>query len=437
MKEHEAQVTKQFTAEVEEGLMATTTLGQALDEYGDELILAATGAIAKKGHGPDSEVRVIYDGTNGVYLNVGIRIRDQVRFPTAPDLMAVLAEPSETGRSYVMLMYDIKKAHRRIPVLQEEWGRQACQIRGSAVSSALTRISRAARPVITDGGGDARPAPLRKEDFTTEELAETVYLNCVGTFGVASAGYWWGRAAGAIVRLTHYILGHEDAIWALIYSDDGNIMAGDEWRERSLLLHLFVLVVLGVPLAWHKVRGGVEEEWIGYWLDLGKFELGVSAKRAACAIQRLEEKAREGRVQLGELLQGIGRLGFITSAVEHLRPFLGPLYAWASAGPRYARPALPPMILLILKYLARELRETRSMPCSDKARQLGEVYRMDAKAEGQTVVIGGWKSEGGCKTKDAAWFSLELTRKTAPWAFERGEPYRTIASLELMGTLVG
>ena len=62
---------------------------------------------------------------------------------------------------------------------------------------------------------------------------------------------------------------------------------------------------------------------------------------------------------------------------------------------------------------------------------------MDAKAEGQTVVIGGWKSQGGCKTKDAAWFSLELTRKTAPWAFERGEPYRTIASLELMGTLVG
>ena len=62
---------------------------------------------------------------------------------------------------------------------------------------------------------------------------------------------------------------------------------------------------------------------------------------------------------------------------------------------------------------------------------------MDAKAEGQTVVIGGWKSQGGRKTKEAQWFSLELTRKTAPWAFERGEPYRTIASLELMGTLVG
>ena len=82
---------------------------------------------------------------------------------------------------------------------------------------------------------------------------EKVFLKCVGTFGVTSAGYWWGRAAGAIVRLTHYVLGFEDAIWALIYSDDGIFMSGTEWRERSLILHFFVLVVLGVPLAWHKL----------------------------------------------------------------------------------------------------------------------------------------------------------------------------------------
>ena len=37
---------------------------------------------------------------------------------------------------------------------------------------------------------------------------------------------------------------------------------------------------------------------------------------------------------------------------------------------------------------------------------------------------------------DADWFALELTRATAPWAFARGEPFRTIASLELLGTLV-
>ena len=38
---------------------------------------------------------MIYNGTNGVFLNIGIEIRDQVRFPTAPDVKAVLAERGE------------------------------------------------------------------------------------------------------------------------------------------------------------------------------------------------------------------------------------------------------------------------------------------------------------------------------------------------------
>ena len=41
------------------------------------------------------------------------------------------------------------------------------------------------------------------------------------------------------------------------------------------------------------------------------------------------------------------------------------------------------------------------------------------------------------KAAEAKWFSVALTRATAPWAFARGEPFRTIASLELLGTLVG
>ena len=53
------------------------------------------------------------------------------------------------------------------------------------------------------------------------------------------------------------------------------------------------LQTIGFPLAWHKVRGGVEDEWIGYWLDLGKFELGVSASRAAWASNWLADRVRE------------------------------------------------------------------------------------------------------------------------------------------------
>ena len=40
-----------------------------MDEYGDDLSIAATGAIEKKGR--TDEVRVIFDGSHGVVLNPG------------------------------------------------------------------------------------------------------------------------------------------------------------------------------------------------------------------------------------------------------------------------------------------------------------------------------------------------------------------------------
>ena len=44
---------------------------------------------------------------------------------------------------------------------------------------------------------------------------------------------------------------------------------------------------------------------------------------------------------------------------------------------------------------------------------------------------------GNAGARDAEWFEMLLTRKIAPWAFARGEPFRTIAALELLGVLVG
>jgi hypothetical protein len=68
---------------------------------------------------------------------------------------------------------------------------------------------------------------------------------------------------------------------------------------------------------------------------------------------------------------------------------------------------------------------------------LGELFRLDAKAEGENVAIGGWRCRGDGTTREAAWFAVKLNRRNAPWAFSRGEAFRTIASLELLGVLVG
>ena len=58
--------------------------------------------------------------------------------------------------------------------------------------------------------------------------------------------------------------------------------------------------------------------------------------------------------------------------------------------------------------------------------------RSDAKAEGEKIVIGGYATHDASgqplEHKNAAWFMVELNRTSAP--------FRTIASLELLGTLI-
>ena len=435
-----AKVEAQFEAEVKEGLMKKVRLKEALKTFGSQLCIAAIGAIEKKGR--TGEVRVIHDASHGVLLNHVIRVRDQVRHPTAADTKAVLAAMADEGGPHFALGYDVRKAHRRIPVAQCDWGRQACQTTGTAAARA--ELKKKAEDLADDrewrthGRRATRvPGPPVAADFTEAQLDEEIWVNLVGTFGVASAGYWWGRAGAALVRLAHYLVGRQDATWTMLYSDDGWVTGRTARFERGILLHLLILMVTGTPLAWHKLGGGVQHEWVGYLVDVGRFELGITELRRAWALRWIGDKIREQRVALGELREGLGRLQFVAGPLELIRPFLGPLYSWACAGPKHARPPLPTMILLILKYLHKALGEMRMSPCREGTLDKGEIFRLDAKAEGETVAIGGWLTRGGLKASEAPWFALELTRRSAPWAFYRGEPFRTIASLELLAALVG
>ena len=69
---------------------------------------------------------------------------------------------------------------------------------------------------------------------------------------------------------------------------------------------------------------------------------------------------------------------------------------------------------------------------------MGELFRVDAKAEGSDVVVLGWWATGPVPDPSKArWFSHRLSRVEAPWAFESGYPFRVIASLELLAVLLG
>ena len=393
--EHADLVEKQFAQEEAEGLMTGTTVRKALEEYGDTLNIASTGAIDKKDR--TDEVRVIYYGSHGLDLNPNIKVRDQVRFPTAADAKCVMTEIGDEGGPHYSIHIDFRKAHRRVPTLREEWGRQACQIKGSAAATAqreLRHLAEAAQQA-RESKGHRKGQPKQRtkpriSDLPEHVLEEIIWLNIVGTFGVASAGYWWGRAGAAVFRLAHYLIALENALWALLYSDDGWIVGRTSGFEVGLLLFMFLLAVINAPLSWNKMSGGLETDWVGYYLDVRRFQVGISEARAKWCVHWLEDKATEGRMRLGELREGLGRLQFAAGPLEHLRPFLGPLYRWACVGHKYARPKLPLMIVLIMKYISGEMRRSCMSKCATKTRDLGEVFRLDAKAEGNVVAIGGW-----------------------------------------------
>ena len=77
------------------------------------------------------------------------------------------------------------------------------------------------------------------------------------------------------------------------------------------------------------------------------------------------------------------------------------------------------MILLIMRFIITEVQRERMARCPSKALDLGEVFRLDAKAEGENVAIGGWRCAGAATTNEAKCFAVTLNRRNAPWAFSR------------------
>ena len=93
-------------------------------------------------------------------------------------------------------------------------------------------------------------------------------------------------------------------------------------------------------------------------------------------------------------------------------------------------------IRLVLRALKDKLSVRRMRDCRLRPRMQGDIFRVDAKAEGNEVAIGGWLSWNGTPPSEAQWFAVRLTKSNAPWAFRKGEPFCTIASLELLAVLV-
>jgi hypothetical protein len=204
------------------------------------------------------------------------------------------------------------------------------------------------------------------------------------------------------------------------------------------MLSVFFLTITGMPFSWKKFGGGYQFEWIGYWLDYGNFTLGISAKRSEWLVKTFRALEEDPLILVRRFNEVWGRVAFVTEVLEFFRPFLGPGYAWIAAVPVGSCLSVPRAIRLIARLLRTRL-ETRGSTVRarcEAARGQPDTFRADAKAEGGKVVIGGWECSGGKSSLEARWYSVTLTPQNAAWAFAKEQPFRLIASLELLATLV-
>ena len=116
-----------------------------------------------------------------------------------------------------------------------------------------------------------------------------VFVNTVGTFGVASASYYGSRVAGSIGRLLQYLSGHSSTSWHMLVADDYLSESGGSGYRIGLLPFFVLCAVVGVPLSWHKTCGGDTLVWVGFEILLRSHSVGISSKRAEWFLKSAEK----------------------------------------------------------------------------------------------------------------------------------------------------
>ena len=221
-----------------------------------------------------------------------------------------------------------------------------------------------------------------------------------------------------------------------MYADDLNWSAGGARKFHEILLILLAWEAFGTPIAWHKVKGGFQTDWVGYWLDYHKFELGISESRARWLAGWLMRATECGGSFVRELREALGRLGFAAGVLEWHRPFLAPIYAWVAAAPASSYLPHPPAVQLALLHLReRFMQGGRTVSCRPRAAAGGVAYFADAAAEAGKITLGGWEAVESLPPYRCRWYSIEVTAVDVPWLFPGGHPSKCIAAAELLATL--
>ena len=353
------------------------------------LVIASLGANRKEK--PDGRItaRVLFDETNGLDESSGPGKAPRRSRPEE------INESKGSGREKTFAVTaDVTEAH------PQDWRLLGCQVRS---------------------GGD-------------------VFINTVGTFGVASASYYWSRIAAVVGRLTQCFTGRSATTWHMLVADDFLLEAsGGEYRF-AILVFFILASVLGIPLSWHKTSGGETLVWVGFELLLESYRVGISQRRADWFFRWSTEVASSPTIHMKSFEEGLGRIMFVAGALEHERP-LGSLCKFLTLHPRSAVRRVPPYVSFILNFLSQSVSIGRHYDCNQFLDRSNVAPRVDAQASGTRTGIGGWfpylDEKGSIDQWRSPWFSMEVTPEVFPWIYERGDkPALLISTLEALAVLM-
>ena len=394
-KDHMEKVKRHIAKDVEKGWMVKMSKEEATARYGEDLQVASLGAVPKDKDW--SDVRVVHDATHGLQVNTQVDQPNQLAFPQFDDLEAVTkAFREQADPRRFLLAFGIKSAHRLVPIHPRDWGLQACRL----------------------------------------DCEEEILVNTRGTFGVATAAFWWGRVAGLVFRVYHRLLPAEAIFYLLLFADDGLMFSSGQQYHRHLLGLFMFLEVMEIPLSWSKTRGGVRTEWIGYTVDLQQWKIGISEKKVQWLRSWTAGALAQGRMLGREFKAGLGRMGFLAGISKRARPFLAPMYAASAQVRGGSFFELHLATKLAIKFFEGTITSEPMRPLSTQPEVLGEIFRVDAMADNDGVAIGGWETYSSSDPKLARWFHVKLSRGSAPFLYVKGEPFRTISSSELLAVTV-
>ncbi|CAK9107239.1 unnamed protein product, partial [Durusdinium trenchii] len=272
--EHEKYLTEHLEQEVAEGLMTKMGEETFVATYGEDRAVAALAVLVEDE--VTGKKRVIHDGTHGVMVNHKIRCRDKVRMPGPREKRTLLEEYEAEQKTVLSLVGDFAKAHRRFKYAVEEQGFLACK------ASSGSNI---------------------------------VYVNKVGTFGIASTPYWWARLSAALMRLVYWVLGEGFPNDMLLYADDLEVLTvGREGRVGGVLAYALI-AALGAPFKWAKQRGGLTTEWIGLTTYYRSFAMGLSVKRTEWVLGWIRSLRLRKEVTYREFAAGLGSCTSVGEAI--------------------------------------------------------------------------------------------------------------------------